>query len=384
MKRPKVLSAHFVKGVKDQGRYGDGFGSFGLSLLVRPTRNGRISKSWAQRLRINGKPVNIGLGSFPVVALVRARAKALENRRAVEQGKDPRSPGVPTFAEAFERVLEIHREGWKDGAKTEQQWRARLRDYALPVLGNKRVDRITTADVMDILEPIWTSKPETARQVRQRIGAVCKWAIAQGYRADNPAGEQIAAAMPKSRSTVKHQPALPHGEVGAALATIRAADAYLGTKLAFEFLVLTAARSGEVRGATWDEIDLPAATWTVPAARAKSARVHRVPLSDAALAVLERARTLRHGSALVFPSLRGKPMTDVRVSKLLRQNQIAGVPHGFRSSFRDWCSDTGQTRELAESALAHVVANRTEAAYARSDLFDRRRVLMQAWADYLG
>ena len=164
MARPKVLSATFVKSIKDAGRYGDGFGGFGLSLLVKTMKNGRISKSFAQRLRINGKPVNVGLGSFPVVSLSRVRAKALANRQTVEQGKDPRIPSLPTFAEAIESVIKIHKPAWKHGAKTESNWRARLRDYAMPKLGSTRVDKITTADVLAVLTPIWVSgKQETAQ-----------------------------------------------------------------------------------------------------------------------------------------------------------------------------------------------------------------------------
>ena len=383
MTRPKILSPSFVARVRTPGRYGDGRGSHGLSLLVKEMANGRISKNWSQRVRLPGRITNIGLGAYPIVSLAEARKAALDHRRAIAQGRDPISGGVPTFAEAVEKVILIHRDGWKGSAKTEKQWRASMRDYVLPKIGNKRVDKITTADVMAVLLPIWISKSETARRVRRRIGAVCKWAVAEGHRQDNPAGEAIAAALPKNGAIVQHHRALPHAEVGAALAKIRASGAYAGTKLAFEFLVLTAVRSGEVRLARWTEIDLAARTWIIPGERMKWQREHRVPLSSAALAVLERAREIQDGSGLVFPSLRGKPLTDSTVSKLIRENQIGGVPHGFRSSFRDWCSDTGQPREVAEAALAHVVANRTEAAYARTDLLERRRALMEAWSDYL-
>ena len=214
MQRPRTLSAAFVKTVKDPGRYGDGRGGHGLSLLVKPSSTGRLAKSWSQRLRINGEPFNIGLGSFPIVTLKEARDKALENRRAVEQGKDPRvkKSSIPTFADAAEIVIGIHAKGWKDG-RHEANWRRSLSQYAYPPLGAKLVSEITSLDVMALLVPIWTEKRETARKLRQRIGAVMKWAVAQGYRADNPAGDAIGAALPKNSHVTQHQRALPHEEV---------------------------------------------------------------------------------------------------------------------------------------------------------------------------
>ena len=210
-----------------------------------------------------------------------------------------------------------------------------------------------------------------------------KWAIAQGFRRDNPAGEAIGAALPRSGGKAKHSKALPHAEVAAALKVIRASRAGPTTKLAFEFLTLTAARSGEARMATWAEIDLNSAVWTVPAERMKSGNSHRVPLSDAALRLLLRARRFRDDSELVFPSQNGKVLSDSTISKLVRENRIACVPHGMRSSFRDWCAETGVPREVAESSLAHGVHDSTEAAYFRSDLLERRREVMQTWADYV-
>ena len=229
---------------------------------------------------------------------------------------------------------------------------------------------VDTAAVLAVLSPIWNEKPVTARRVRQRIGAVMKWAVAQGYRTDNPAGDAIAKALPRGSNGVKHRTALPHGEVSAAVARIWASRAAVTTKLAFEFLVLTAGRSGEVRLATWNEIDLDAAVWTIPAERMKTARPHRVPLAGRAVELLREAADVADGSGLVFPSPRGKALSDMAISKLVKEQGIAAVPHGFRSSFRDWCGDTGQPRELAEMALAHVVRG-VEGAYARSDLFER-------------
>ena len=377
-----MLSAAFVKTVTTPGRYGDGRGGYGLSLLVKPMASGRLSKTWSQRVRIAGRPANIGLGRYPVVSLSEARAAALKNARAVAQGQDVRGGGVPTFEEAVEKVVEIHRPTWKDGARSADIWRSSLGEYAIPRLGRKRVSDVTTADVMACLLPIWNEKRETARRVRQRIGAVMKWAVAQGYRQDNPAGEAIGAALPKSTGVQKHMRALPHAEVAAALTKVRASGAWPSTKMAFEFLVLTAARSGEVRLATWGEVDRDGAVWTVPAERMKTQREHRVPLSDRALEVLREASKYADGSGLVFPSQSGRVLSDMTISKLVKEQGIPAVPHGFRSSFRDWCSDTGQPREVAEMALAHVVRG-VEGAYARSDLFERRRRLMDRWAGYI-
>ena len=243
---------------------------------------------------------------------------------------------------------------------------------------------------MAVLLPLWTRRHATARKLRQRIGAVMKWAVAQGYRTDNPTGDAIAAALPKRANQVRHMPALPHGEVAGAVEAVKVSSAWVGTKLCFEFMVLTAVRPGEARGARWEEIDFGASVWTIPATRMKTTREHRVPLCARAVEVLNAAARLRKGSTtaqsagLVFPSARGKQLADARLSKLLEQLEIRAVPHGFRSSFRDWASErTNHPREVVEAALAHVVRNQTEAAYARSDLFDRRRQLMTDWMQYL-
>ena len=386
MERPRRLSATFVRQVKEPGRYGDGRGGFGLSLLVKVTSvSGRLSKTWSQRLRIGGTPCNVGLGAFPVVTLAEAREAALENLRAVAQGRDPRerSDGVPTIEQAIEKVLAIHSPNWKN-PRTVDIVRRSLVEYVVPKIGRRRVSEITTADVLAVLVPIWNEKRETAKRVRQRIGMVMKWAVAEGHREDNPAGDAIAAALPKNGGPATHRRALPHAEVAGAVRKVRESGAYQSTKLAFEFLILTAARSGEVRGATWAEIDVEARTWTVPADRMKAARDHRVPLSARAVAVLEAARELADSSGLVFPSARGKVMSDMTLSKLIRELGVEAVPHGFRSSFRDWAAEcTDAPREVAELALAHEVGSAVERAYARSDLFDRRRRLMHDWAEYV-
>ena len=323
MRRPTILSPTFVSRIRRPGRYGDGRGSFGLSLLVKEMANGRISKSWSQRVRLPGRLTNVGLGAYPIVSLSEARKAALENRRALAQGKSLFGGGVPTFAEASETVLAIHCKAWKPGSKSEDQWRSSLRDYAFPKIGKKRVDNITTGDVMGVLVPIWTTKNETANRVRQRISAVMKWAMAEGHRQDDPAGNAIRAALPKVNGVKKHMEALPHGKVAGAVAKVRQSGAYIMTKLAFEFVVLTAARSGEVRAARWDEIDLGAAVWTVPAERMKAKRTHRVPLSGRAVDILKEAREISDGSGLVFPSVRGRALSDMTMSKLVRELGIA-------------------------------------------------------------
>ena len=380
--RKRPLTAAFVARVKTPGRYGDGgHGGLGLYLRVHRMTSGRVSKSWGQRIRVGGKPTNLGLGSYPVVTLREAREKALENRRSIHWGHDPRAARVPTFEAAVETVMAIHSPTWKDPSRIAGQWRQTLRDYTYPRIGRKRVSEVATADVLDILKPIWSSKPAAARVVRQRIGAVMKWAVAKGYRSDNPAGDAIAAALPRNGNATRHHQALPHGEVAAALDKVRNSGSHAGVRLALEFMVLTATRSNEVRGATWDEFDHD--VWTIPASRMKAKREHRVPLSRRALEILEEARKRHDDGGIVFRGAKGGGINASMFSGLLRHLGIEGTPHGMRSSFRDWCSETGVAREVAEAALAHVVKNKVEAAYARSDLLDRRREVVEAWAAYL-
>ena len=378
----KKLSARLVKTVKQPGKYYDGNHS-GLFLLVKST--GR--KSYVQRIMVRRKTHDIGLGSTRLTALAEAREAAYLNQKIARSGGDPlalrKRQHAPTFAEAVETVIGIHAINWKGRGKSENQWRASLRDYAMKRLGDQHVSDITTTDVMAVLLPIWNEKRETAKRVRQRIGAVMKWAIAEGHRQDNPAGEAIGAALPKNGMARQHQRAVPHERVAAALQKVRASDAWASTKLAIEFLTLVACRSGEVRGARWNEVDPEAATWTVPAERIKSGRSHMVPLSDQSLAVLSKAQTVRDSSGLVFPSITGKQLSDNTLSKLFRELGINGTPHGMRTAFRSWCAETGQNREASEECLAHVNPNKLEAAYQRSSLLKLRCPIMQAWADYV-
>ena len=384
----KALSAAFCRSVAQAGRYADGNG---LYLHVDPSG----ARRWVQRLVIRGRSHSLGLGSYALVSLAEAREKALDNRRLARAGGNPlagrrRDKRIPTFEEAAREVVGLYVGAWKGGNKTADQWLAGMHSHVFPHLGDMSVDEVTSADIMTTLKPLWTSKHATARKVRQRISTVMRWAVAQGYRNDNPAGDAVTAALPKRPAPVEHRRAIPHGEVAAALATVRGSGAWAGLKLAFEFLVLTAMRSTEVRLSTWGEIDLAARTWTVPASRMKAKRAHRVPLCARAVEVLREAARLRGVSRpaaageLVFRSFRGKAIDAAVISKLVSDLGIAAVPHGFRSSFRDWASErTNHPREVMEAALAHAVKDQTEAAYARSDLFERRRQLMDDWGTYL-
>ena len=377
-----ALSAVFIKNAKTPGRYGDGRGGYGLALVIKPRADGGVRKAWVQRIRVGGRETNIGLGSWPVIGLADARAQALANARLLATGGDPRHiDEVPTFREATEKVIELHRATWRDAGKSEKQWRASLEAYAHR-LADKSVAEVTSADVLAVLAPIWTAKPETARRVRGRISTTMRWAVAEGHRPDNPAGDAVAAALPKHSTRPRHHRALHHSQVGAALAAVKASQATASVKLALEFLTLTGSRSGEVRGCRWDEIDLKTATWTVPASRTKTSAEHRVALSVRALEVLKAARAHSSGGGLVFPSERGKVLSDATMSKLMRELGLDGTPHGMRAAFRSWCSDTAQPRDLAEQALGHAVRG-VEAAYARSDMLERRRDLMEQWAEYL-
>ena len=280
-------------------------------------------------------------------------------------------------------MLEQKRPGWRS-RKRGQQWWATLKSHTFPRLGTLPVSEITSADVLDTLQPIWHARPDTARRVRQRIHSVLEWAVAMQYRTDNPC-DRLGPVLGKQKKVIRHMRALPHAEVAAALAAIRATPARPVVKLAFEFMVLTAARPGEARRARWSEVDLDAAVWTVPAERMKALREHGVPLSGRAVQVLGAARTLGTGDCpLVFPTEQGKPLTDMALSRPLTQAAIATVPHGFRSPFRDWAAEkTNHPREVVEAALAHTVRDKVEAAYARSDRFERRCRLMNDWSAYL-
>ncbi|MCR9151470.1 MAG: integrase arm-type DNA-binding domain-containing protein [Rhodobacteraceae bacterium] len=390
VRKPKTsLTAQFARNVTAPGEYCDGNG---LYLRVNPSG----SKQWVQRIVIRGKRSEMGLGGFPLVGLAEARSAALDNRRLARAGGDPlaerrRAREVPSFEAAARKVHEMHGPTWRND-KHRKDFITSLELYAFPKIGSKRVSEVSTADLLVVLSPIWTSKAETARRVRQRIGTVLKWAIAQGWREDNPA-ESVTAALPKVAKAPRHRKSLPYRRVAECLATVWASNASQSTKLALEFLILTAARSGEVRHATWDEIDLHGAdsldvaarvTWVVSAERMKMKREHRVPLSTRAVEILRRAEDLRTSSGLIFPSLRDKALSDMTLSKLVKELGFEADVHGFRTSFRTWAQEqTDFPAEVAEAALAHATGDAVVKAYARSDVFERRRAMMQAWCDYL-
>jgi len=384
MKRPRTLSAAFVRTVNRPGVYGDGRGGRGLSLRVHRTRDGRITKTWRQRVRIEGRLTSIGLGPYPEVTLAEARQQALDNSRGVLLGQDPRGRGVPTFAKAAERTIKLHRESWKAGSPLPGQWESTFRLHAAPLL-DKRVDRIESADVLACLAPIWNSKPAAARKAQHRITAVFRWCIGRNYRADNPVDRAVVALPKANGHTTTHHRALPHGEVAAALQAVRrTTDTHPSAAPCVELIVLTAVRPGEARGALWDEIDMDAATWMIPAARMKAGREFAVPLGTAALDVLERARKLSGESPLVFPSRTGGPLPPKAPLRVLRRAGVASTLHGFRSSARSWMAESGVPAEVAEACLAHVPRSQVVQAYQRSDLLTRRAEVMQAWGEYLG
>ena len=284
---------------------------------------------------------------------------------------------MPTFAEAARRLRDQLSPGWRSPHHA-RLWLSSLERHFFPRIGETPVSEVTSADVIGILAPIWHQKATTARKLRQRIRAVMEWTVAMELRADNPC-DRIGPALGAQNYVVQHMRALPHAEVASAIGKVRASNSKPLVKLAFEFLVLTATRGGEVRGAAWTEIDVDHEVWTIPAPRTKTNREHRVPLSRRALEILGEARAVGRGSPLVFP-MRGNPLSNTAMSRLLKRLGIKAVPHGFRSSFRDWAAEeTDHPREVAEAALAHMVRNQVEAAYRRTDLFERRRRLMDDW-----
>lgn len=376
----KLLTAAKVKQVTEPGKYYD---ADGLYLRVKQTG----AKSWSQKIVIGGKQRELGLGSAALVSLAEAREMARINRKAAREGRDPiaerrRSDGVPTFSDAVDKVYALHEPSWRN-KKHAAQFRSTLEQYVCPVCGPKKVSEVSSQDIMSALLPIWLDKAETARRVKQRIGVVMKWAIAQGYRQDDPSNA-IEQALPKAARPVKQRKSIHYDMVADCLTTVKGSHAGTSTKLAVEFLILTAARSGEVRLATWSEIDLERSIWTIPAERMKGKVEHVVPLSARATEVLKAARTLADGD-FVFPGAKaGRPISDMTMSKLIKELGFDADVHGFRTSFRVWVQErTNASFEVAEKALAHKTKNKVVAAYARSDLMEKRRKLMQQWADHL-
>jgi len=376
------LSATGLKAVKRPGRLGDGDGLF---LVVG--RSG--SKSWMVRVQKHGRRRDIGLGSASKVSLAQARERARQVRAWMEDGLDPvferrKAAGIPTFKEATKKVVALHQKTWRN-EKHEAQWLRTLEVYAWPALGDIRVSEITGPMVRNVLAEIWLTKPETARRVRQRIGAVLDWAYASGYRDTEAPMRSISKGLPRQQKKEGHFAAMPYVEVASFMKRLRERESF--TRLALQFAILTAARSGEVRSAVWDEIDFGSQLWTIPAERMKARREHVVPLSRPALRILQRCSELRlRDEPLIFPGSQPRqPMSDMTLTKLLREMKVAYTAHGFRSSFRDWVSEeTDVQGEVAEAALAHMVRDKTEAAYRRGNLLEKRRALMIEWGRYCG
>jgi len=374
------LSATAVRNLKEPGKYYD---LHGLFLRIEPTG----SRRWVQRVSVAGRQREIGLGSADLVTLAEARELAMSNKKLARAGGNPLAAkqervAIPSLIEAIDKVIELNAPTWTN-AKHAAQFKSTLTNYVTPKLGKRPVSDIQAADVLSVLQPIWVDKNETARRIKQRIGTVMKWAIAQGYRSDDPT-IALNQVLPKPNRKPKHRASLPYTNVADCLNIIKNSDAMLSTKLAIELLVLTATRSGEVRLANWSEVNLDAKTWTIPAERMKMKEVHIIPLSDRALDVLQQAKALS-GDGLIFPGMRsGRPMSDMTMSKLVKELGFPVDIHGFRTSFRTWVQEqTNTAHEVAERALAHKTTNKVEAAYARSDLFEKRRKLMDAWASYL-
>ena len=388
---PKVkqsaLTAAFVRSVKDAGNFTDGNG---LALRVSP--QGR--KSWIQRVTIDGKQTALSVGAYPAVSLADARAIAQDNARTTAQGRNPqaekrqakqeaRKPSIPPFEDAARAVHSLHAPNWSN-AKHAHEWLHSLETHAFPTLGRKSVDSITTADIMSVLTPIWNERAVTAKRLNQRLAVIFDYCIAQGWRETNPAGRSVSKALPKPSKTVEHHAAAPYADVPAILRKVRESGECELIKLSFEFAILTAARTGEIRFATWDEINWECQTWEIPAARMKMRRPHRVPLAARAREILERAREITGGEGLIFPGKKAAALYHRAHLSLLQRLGIEATPHGFRSSFRDWMGEcTGASWAVAESSLAHVQGNATQQAYARSDYLELRRPIMQQWADFL-
>lgn len=379
--REKQLTSAAVARISAPGRYPDG-----NALYLQVTESG--ARSWVQRLMIGGKRVDLGLGSASLVSLKEARELAYQFRRVARDGGDPRElrrkpEVVPTFKAAAEAVHKAMRPTWKN-ERHGTEWLRSLTDYAYPTIGTRRVDNVTTQDVIALLAPMWLDKAETARRVLQRVKAILDWSHAKGYR---PAGLDAAAVrkgLPKQRGRREnHYEALPFDQVPTFVAQLRAGKLSQSCRLAFELLILTACRTGEVLLAEPAEFDLEGAVWVVPGARMKMGKEHRVPLAPRAVEIVRAALELG-GDRYLFPGQRkGRPLSNMTFLQAVRRLGVRCVPHGFRSSFRDWTAEkTSFPNIVAEAALAHAVPDQVEAAYRRGDLFDKRRQLMTAWAQY--
>jgi len=374
-----ALTPMRVKAERKPGRYADGHG---LYLHVAETG----ARWWVWRGTLNGKRIERGIGSALLVTLAEARDIAWQWRRWAKSGLDPAAERDKdkiqsvTFEEAARTVWQAQVVGHSTSDKYTRQWLSGLECFAFPLVGARPVHTIGQADILRVLAPIWTAKPVTARRIRQRIATIMDWARAAGhFQGVNPV-EGVEKGLARQRNSVQHFAALPYQWVPALMSRLVETEGIAA--LAMRFLILTAARSGEVRGAVWTEIDAEARLWAIPAERMKAGREHRVPLSEPALAVLDQVQGL--DDTLVFPSARrGRLMSDSTPGVLLRQLGVSATTHGMRSAFRDWCEECATfPHEVKEAALAHTVRDKVEAAYRRTDLFDKRRALMEQWGRF--
>lgn len=393
-KRAKEMSPLAVSKLSKPGLHFVGVVS-GLALQIAQSG----AKSWIMRYPDGNKRKEMGLGPYPDVGLADARRRAREEREKLDKGIDPinerrmaqsamraQSAAAITFEKAALAYIAAHESGWNN-LKHAQQWRNSLKTYAYPHIGALLVRDIAVSNVLQVLEPIWSQKTETASRVRSRIELVLDWSAARGYREGlNPARWRghLDKLLPKPSkvSKVEHHNALPLDEMGAFMLALRE-QVGMGAK-ALEFAILNASRSGEVRLATWDEIDLTTNMWVIPAERMKAKREHRVPLSETAVKLLEGLPRMANTN-LVFPAPRGGALSDMTLTAVLRRMEVDAVPHGFRSTFKDWASErTAYPGEMSEMALAHAIGDKVEAAYRRGDMLERRRKMMNDWAEFCG
>jgi integrase len=378
------LNATRVKALKTQGTYEDGGG---LRLVVDPSG----AKRWVLRVSIGGKRRELGLGGYPTVSLEAARVKAGEVRKAAKDGRDLAAerraarPSSVTFRQAFEAFFAVKRQALSN-AKHLAQWPSTMATYVFPSIGHRPVAAVTASEVLDVLTPIWFDKPETAKRVLQRMEAVFKSAILRGHRETASPCIGVAQELGPKHRKVEHHPSLPYQQVPAFLERLKAGPNQVSTRLALEWLILTACRSGEVRLARWSEIDREARLWTIPASRMKARRAHTIPLSRRCLEILDELRAAHPASELMFPGAKpGRPMSDMTLTVLLRRMGLAdsATAHGFRTSFKVWCAEIAKVRdEVSEAALAHTVPEKVRAAYLRTDFLVERRALMEGWAAY--
>jgi integrase len=375
------LTAAKLRSLSEPGRYSDGDGLF---LDFRSPGRG----SWVLRVQAAGKRQDISLGALKNLSLADARQTAFEMRRKLAQGIDPLAErrkarvAIPNFKQAAISVHGEYKAGWKNG-KHQNQWLSTLENYVFPAFGDRPVSEIDTPAIRDVLASIWLSKPETARRVRQRIGTVLDWAYVKGFRASEAPMRSLSKGLPRQPKKDGHFAALSYADVPTFMRQLRLRES--AGRLALEALILTAARSGEIRFARWPELDLTAGLWSIPAERMKMGRPHIVPLAPEVVDVFQRAKKLKAPATdLVFPGQKlKKPMSDMTLLKIVRDMNLEVTVHGFRSAFRDWVADqTSYPGEVAESALAHAILNKVEAAYRRTDFMEKRRALMNDWAEF--